>query len=200
MLGKGEFILSSKPEDKRAKRSKKMLKKGLSELLREKSFNKISVKDITERMDMNRGTFYLHYPDVHALLESLEEDMIRDAQVMIDEYLPKIDGGTLQPVFEPVLDYYVEHMEICRALFNDTSVGMFIERLYKLIYTNGADIMHRQFPTASDAQIGYIMSFIVYGLIGLVKEWSDEQMSPSKEELIAMADRLVEGACRSFLL
>ncbi|MBR4210831.1 MAG: TetR family transcriptional regulator, partial [Oscillibacter sp.] len=33
------------------------------DLLREKGFSRISVRDITDRADMNRGTFYLHYPD-----------------------------------------------------------------------------------------------------------------------------------------
>ena len=44
-------------EDRRVRRTKKLLKQGLSELMKEKDFKDISVKDITDRMDLNRGTF-----------------------------------------------------------------------------------------------------------------------------------------------
>ena len=50
------------------RRTRRMLKQGLAELMREKEFNDISIKDITDRMDLNRGTFYLHYADTYELL------------------------------------------------------------------------------------------------------------------------------------
>ena len=186
-------------EDRRARRSKRMLKQGLSELLREKKFNKISVKEITERMDMNRGTFYLHYPDTHALLESLESDMLADAQKMIDEYLPEIDGTTLQPVFEPVLDYIVEHKDICFALFTDNSAGAFVEKLYDLIYSNCTDTIRAKYHSGSDEQLSYLVSFITYGLIGLIKGWFKGNMKLPKADVVAMADKLVDGSCMRFL-
>lgn len=186
-------------EDRRARRSKRMLKQGLSELLREKKFNKISVKEITERMDMNRGTFYLHYPDTHALLESLESDMLADAQKMIDEYLPEVDGTTLQPVFEPVLDYIVEHKDICLALFTDNSAGAFIEKLYDLIYSNCAGAIRAKYHSGSAEQLSYLVSFITYGLIGLIKGWFDGNMKLPKADVVAMADKLVDGSCTRFL-
>ena len=47
-------------EDRRARRSRKMLKESLLDLMRKKPFSDISVRDVTDRADMNRGTFYLH--------------------------------------------------------------------------------------------------------------------------------------------
>lgn len=186
----------TKSEDKRTRRSKRLLKQGLSELLKEKSFADISVKDITEKMDMNRGTFYLHYKNTHDLLVSLEMEMFEDAQAMIDEYLPKIDGFSVQPVFEPVLDYIIEHKEICKTLFNDNYAGMFVDRLYKLIYENGAYIVKDRFVNASESEIGFVISFIIYGLIGLIKDWFSNMDKVTKQEILKVADRLVDGACR----
>ncbi len=186
----------TKSEDKRAKRSKRLLKQGLSELLKVKSFSDISVKDITEKMDMNRGTFYLHYKNTHDLLVSLEMEMFEDAQAMIDEYLPKIDGFSVQPVFEPVLDYIIEHKEVCRTLFNDNYAGMFVDRLYRLIYENGSYIVKDRFVSASESEIGFVMSFIIYGLIGLIKNWFNSMDRVTKQELLSAADRLVDGACK----
>ena len=43
------------------------------ELLKEKSFDKITVKEIIEGAEINRNTFYYHFEDIHDLLESAFE-------------------------------------------------------------------------------------------------------------------------------
>ena len=48
-----------------------MLFEALQALLHEKDFEKISVQDIAEKAALNRATFYDHYPDKFALLESM---------------------------------------------------------------------------------------------------------------------------------
>lgn len=58
-------------EDRRIRRTKKLLKQALAQLMDEKDFKDITVKDITERADLNRGTFYLHYTDTYAILRSI---------------------------------------------------------------------------------------------------------------------------------
>ena len=78
-------------EDRRVRRTKKLLKQGLSELMKEKDFKDISVKDITDRMDLNRGTFYLHYTDIYDLLNKIETDVLDDFQRVIDTYRQKTD-------------------------------------------------------------------------------------------------------------
>ena len=49
------------PEDRRARRSRRLVKESLLALMKEKNFAEISVRDVTDAADMNRGTFYLHY-------------------------------------------------------------------------------------------------------------------------------------------
>ena len=57
-------------EDRRAKRTRRLLKESLLELMQEKPFSQISVRDVTERADVNRTTFYLHYTDTARLLQT----------------------------------------------------------------------------------------------------------------------------------
>lgn len=81
--------MDKKPEDRRSRRSQRLLKEGLLGLMREKRFSDISVRDITERMDLNRGTFYLHYPDTTALLQSAETDMLDRRRRSLTSTWPK---------------------------------------------------------------------------------------------------------------
>ena len=80
-------------EDRRVRRTRKLLKQGLLDLLREKRFFQISVRDITERADMNRGTFYLHYPDTAALMCSVEDDMLSEAQKLVEAHMQETVEG-----------------------------------------------------------------------------------------------------------
>jgi len=56
--------------DPRVKRTRALITSAFMELLSEKEFQAISVQDITERAEINRSTFYAHYVDKHALLET----------------------------------------------------------------------------------------------------------------------------------
>jgi AcrR family transcriptional regulator len=57
--------------DPRIRRTRKLLQGALETLMRTKSFDEISVQDITEAATVNRATFYDHYTDKYALLDAL---------------------------------------------------------------------------------------------------------------------------------
>ena len=191
--------MAEKTEDRRARRSKRLLKQGLAELMQEKPFNSITVREITDRMDLNRGTFYLHYADTYELLQNLEEDTLADVQRMIDEHCPEAGAGTLRPVFEPIVDYIVENKAICYALFVNNSTSNFIDKVHRLIYVNGVAMIHARFTDVSDDKLAYLLSFLTFGLIGLIKQWFDTNMALSKSAVIEIAEELVTGATEHLL-
>lgn len=61
------------------KLTQKAIKKALLELLEEKPFSKITVHDITDRIEVNRQTFYYHYRDIFDLLGSIFDDIIEQS-------------------------------------------------------------------------------------------------------------------------
>ena len=80
-------------EDRRARRSRKMLKESLLDLMRKKPFSDISVRDVTDRADMNRGPFYLHYAGTVDLLKSLEADLLEELQALVDAHMQETSTG-----------------------------------------------------------------------------------------------------------
>ena len=62
--------------DARIRYTQSVLKQVLLSFLKEKPMNKITVKEVCERAGLNRATFYAHYSDCFALLESIEEDLL----------------------------------------------------------------------------------------------------------------------------
>lgn len=63
--------------DPRVKRTRNLILQAFSELLAEKGFAEITVQDIADRAEVNRATFYAHFPDKYALLQFSIEQAFR---------------------------------------------------------------------------------------------------------------------------
>ncbi len=55
--------------DPRVKRTRNLILSAFEILLAEKGFESISVQDVTDKAQVNRATFYAHFPDKYALLD-----------------------------------------------------------------------------------------------------------------------------------
>lgn len=62
-------------QDRRVQYTKRALKESLMELLHEKAIEKITVKELCERADVNRSTFYVYYGSPKELLDSIIDEM-----------------------------------------------------------------------------------------------------------------------------
>ena len=81
---KGEFlIMSTEAVDRRVRRTRKQLRECLVTLLKQKKVQDITVRELTELADPNRGTFYFHYKDVFDLLEKTESELLDDFNQLV---------------------------------------------------------------------------------------------------------------------
>ena len=55
--------------DRRVRKTRESLITALITLLEKKNINEISVRELSELADINRGTFYLHYKDPYDMLK-----------------------------------------------------------------------------------------------------------------------------------
>ena len=65
------MTISSQRPDRRVRRTRQVLQQAFMDVLQEKDFAATSIHDITERANLNRGTFYLHFEDKYQLLDAL---------------------------------------------------------------------------------------------------------------------------------
>ena len=183
------------PEDRRARRSRRLLKESLLELMKRKTFAEISVRDVTDAADMNRGTFYLHYSGTTELLQSVETDLLEELQALVDAHMQEtVAVGSVAPVFEPVLDFLVEHRETCAVLFASSEASGFFQSLQQLVHPNGAPLVRTWFRPADPRLTDYLLNFLAWGFIGLLTEWFEKDMALPKAELLSAAQRMADGA------
>ena len=108
--------MAEKKEYRSAVRSRRLIRTALLELLHEKKFEKITVTDIVKRADINRSTFYAHYPDVMGLLEELLEETVNSSIDLVSriDMLQFLEEP--MPVLEKLIAIGEENMEIYKLL------------------------------------------------------------------------------------
>ncbi|NDJ54295.1 MAG: TetR/AcrR family transcriptional regulator [Chloroflexi bacterium] len=127
-------MTEDKKLDRRVVRTRQRLRSALFELILEEGFDRLTIKQITDRADLNHATFYLHYRDKQELLMRSMEEVFQDLVARINE----ADMGSFSPdqpplplilVFEHVRDY----ADFYRVMIDDRSGTAFMEQLRSTI-------------------------------------------------------------------
>ncbi len=186
--------------DRRIIRSKRLLKEGLLALMEKKSFKDITAKDISSQAELNRGTFYLHYGDTAELLGSIEDDIVNHIQSIIDEHIDEVEqSDSLAPVLDVLIDEIISNRKTVHLLLQNGDVSSLFEKLRLLVYKNGDGIVRRKFSFNTQAQVDYYLSFVSFGLVGIIKLWFQSDMGFPKERLIDYASELCIRASSAVL-
>ena len=164
-----------KKEDRRVRRTKKLLTAALTSLLGKKQVNEITVKELTDLADINRGTFYLYYRDVYDMLESIEDELFAAFDEIVEperlENGKTVPGAMLLDLFEMVK----QNQEMCRVLLSANGDMSFLHRLNEVV----REKCHRAWmhlPAGKKGRAGedvfdFKYSFAIFGCAGIIREW-----------------------------
>ena len=177
--------------DRRVKRSKALMRDALIELMKEKPFSEITAKDVTERADLNRGTFYLHYNNVFGLLDELENEVVEGFAHMLEETDIRQDGAWEYPLIGHICDYIAENPDLCRCLLLNPRSDRLAKKLADIMKQKGQKVQQKMGLEIETYKADYIHQFIAYGFMGVVKQWLMEEMPLSKEEMMELAEKMV---------
>lgn len=85
------------------------MKAALLELMKEKEFEKITVKSICERAGVNRGTFYSHYTDIYDMIEDAENYLNTELIAISNKWTKESTETQRNLLFIEYLKYIKEH-------------------------------------------------------------------------------------------
>ena len=180
-----------KLEDRRVRRTKQLIKQSLIELMHEKPFKDITVKDITERADLNRGTFYLHYVDIYDLLSKIEDETLQAIEEMMLDYRCKINMPSCYELLDELFSYIEDNRDLFEVLLHSQSEGIFLNKLQYLIKTMGLDLMNMIYKDTSRPHYCYFLSFVLNCVLGVTEQWFNNGMDMSSTEMATMIDHFI---------
>lgn len=181
--------MSEQTVDRRIKRTKRMIKEALAELIEEKGFDTISVRDITTNADINRGTFYLHYRDKFDLLEQYENEILQE----IEEIAKEVNLEELRSFSEKqkplaytvkLLEYIKDNAPFMKAILGPNGNGTFQIKLKEYIKINIGKVFLKEAKVGDmKVPVDYLISYVVSAQLGVIQEWLKNGLNESPEEI-----------------
>ena len=184
---------SKNSNNRSVRRTKERLKACMLRLLAEKSANSITVKELCDMADVNRGTFYFHYNDIYDLLTNIENEFFTNLYAILEklEKQPNnIPGSEINALTE-VFSFFYKNSDFCNIMFGKNGDIAFVEKSKKLVSDKCCDLWQKGGADMSDYDTALMNSFIVNGFLGLLQTAIESKMKKTPEELAKHAARFI---------
>lgn len=96
----------ARKDDRRIQKTRKALRDALHDLVLDRGYDDLSIQDITEKANLGRATFYLHYREKDELLEDLLREFSQNFAQRHGNKINFSDRKVVQSMFEYAEDYY----------------------------------------------------------------------------------------------
>ncbi len=166
--------------------TKKAIADSLKILTKEKTFDKISVKDISEKCGINRQTFYYHFVDKFNLLEWIYQTELLE---------PNMDGVDFQNWSEKLTNTLVTMKKNKRFYINtithtENYIQKYLIEQAESVFQKAIDELDEH-TRVDQNQRSFISRFFAYGLCGIIIEWAVNGMQEQPEYVSQNMEKLL---------
>ncbi len=173
--------------DRRSQRTRQLLRQALIDLMQTKRYSAITVKDILNRANVGRSTFYTHFPT--------KDDLLFDGLQELLGHLTSLEVPTNEPTLLPSLGF-LRHVRqqrrLYQALFSGPSGAAVSQSLQIQLR---AHVERRLTADRLGLQprvpMHVVADFVANAFLNLVRWWLDKEPSQSPEQVDAIFRQLV---------
>ena len=169
-----------KKTDRRIRKTKQQLQEGFIHLRKTKNIKYITVKELCELTDLNRGTFYLHYRDIYDLSEQMENEIILKFEELLNLSTAEVANNP--------------QLVICKTfeLIKHNGEMTFFNKLKTIIRDACFKYWTELFSRPKKVEtFDYFFNFMLYGCIGLIESWLNNGLKESPKEMAQLASKVM---------
>ncbi|MEZ4519511.1 MAG: TetR/AcrR family transcriptional regulator [Chloroflexota bacterium] len=190
--------------DRRILRSRRALNDAILDLLLEKPYEAITIQDITDRADLNRATFYLHYGSKEELVVTALEEQFDQLQSGV----PNLAGNDLPAVWRSeylaIFHYVADHADLYKALLGEQGTAYLAYRILEYI-AQDCEMGHLDLLGKAASKTAVPLTLISWHIAGslfaLLVWWLQNDLPCPPEEMVGYAEQLnVNGVLAAFSL
>ena len=174
----------SRPDDARALRSRQALQSALLALIKESSFDQISIRDITAYAGVSYPVFFRRYATKEQLLEDIATDEVRRVLALTT---PMFDSSTGGESIRALCHYIDEHRSLWTRLLTGGAAPAMREEFRRIAEEIGQS-RERQNPWLP---VELAASFIVSGLFEILAWWMRQPADYPIENIVVFIDTLI---------
>ena len=176
--------------DRRVKYTKMVLKNALIELMQEKPIAKINIKEICERADINRGTFYSHYIDQFDLQKQIFDELVNGIDQMIDSSILTMNTERSGRLLTSVFSYLQENKQLVSVLMSENSTIDIQAEVFRFLKEKNL----LKPITPHTKTLDYLYAFMASGCVEMVREWLNSGTETPEDIARYVALFITQGA------
>lgn len=179
--------------DSRVRRTKRLIRKGLMELAREKEISKISVKELADRIDINRGTFYLHYSDIENLVECIQKEIYDGFNMLLsDVTVERIKTEPVEILYD-ICNFLNQNSDVCAVLLNSEKTSEFAVSTGNLLGEKCYELFSKAYPHLTEEKYDLICEYFKYGGIGIIRSWLNNHPEKTPRQIAELWFSMAKG-------
>ena len=193
--------------DRRIRKTRRVIRQCLTELLKTKRIQDITVREISEKADINRGTFYLHYRDIFDLMEQIGNELLEELEDVLKHFKASDLLSNPDLVLTRVFQLVKENSDMVSILIGQNGDINFVNRLKDIVrekclkdwmelFRPGAGggrqtSRSSQNTLLDDSAFEAYYSFTVTGCIGLVQYWLQTGLKETPEQMAKLTEHII---------
>ncbi len=163
--------------DRRIEKTKKAIFDALLSLMKEKKFEKVTINEIANIANVNRGTIYFHYLDKYDLLRKFIDSHLENIFVDCNSDTPK-------NLMLKTFNYLYENKDIFIVLLNEKENSFFRNRLLEATLES-LEIQNKlNNKITSKSQNEFKNYFFASAFVGIVEWWINNSMVHEPEFMV----------------
>jgi AcrR family transcriptional regulator len=179
--------MDDKKMDRRARYTRMVLKQSLLALMEDRPISKISVKELCEKADVNRTTFYAHYNDIDELLRQIEDELFMEVRKSL---VNGLGSESVSSMLLDILSAIKDNGELCKILFGEHGDRDCLEYILQFAHDQTIGTWKKLNPTATQADLDKLFLFFSNGSIAIIRQWVLSGMKESPSSIALFVDKL----------
>lgn len=193
----GRKHMGERAEYRSAVRSRELIRKAYMQLMQEKDSSKITVTDIIRAANINRSTFYAHYPDVKGLVGKIEDEIIEKMLESVAEFDLQTFHEHPEPILQKMTEFLKDDEEFYRALIKSKGAESFLAKIKALftekILNNESVPQEIRESTSFQVRVCYFAG----GISNLYQQWFLGNLPCTLDDIPLEIGKMVQAAANA---
>lgn len=185
--------------DRRVEKTRNAIINAFKDMIIEKEFKQITIKELAERANINRKTFYLHYESMEEILFDLSieiSDLLFETLNKKGYFAP--DSFDINILISTIEETINTNYELTKKLVSASSYRFFSRNIKDIV----KDSFIRKIKSkvkVSEYNMNLIGDYIGSGIAKILKDWFENPGDMSASDIAVFASTLIYGGVRGVI-
>ena len=174
--------MEEKKVDRRIAKTKKAIYRAFAQLLSEKNINDITIKDIADRADINRKTFYSYYDGIYELTGEIENKIIDSFEKVIREHNVNELLHNPNKMFDELVKIIDSDFDFYQHLISVESNSNLVSKLFISLKARAKEVIS-EYSVLDEATLDIVLDFVISGMFTVFQRWFNSSKEHSLDDM-----------------